>query len=246
VNRSIQFITHRSAFIAQIELMFCPKCATANPDQAKFCRACGTNLETVAQALGGQSVSPKKPVLAEQLYMGDRLGGQSVPTSKTTKKNKKKDEEPNTREDWIKKRAKGVRQIIQGVVLFAFSLLVGGVGMQITIMSGNDLFAWLAMWTVFFGWLAVWGLIAATSGIGDMIESKAVLREMGLMTGTQAVASTTPLVSAAEELQMIPNTLSAAEPVPPPSVTEHTTVSLNAPCNAHSETVVEERQKEPQ
>ena len=34
--------------------MFCPKCATANSDQGKFCRACGTNLETVALALAGQ------------------------------------------------------------------------------------------------------------------------------------------------------------------------------------------------
>lgn len=28
--------------------MFCPRCAAQNLDDAKFCRACGTNLETVA------------------------------------------------------------------------------------------------------------------------------------------------------------------------------------------------------
>ena len=31
--------------------MFCPRCAAQNLDDAKFCRACGTNLETVALAL---------------------------------------------------------------------------------------------------------------------------------------------------------------------------------------------------
>jgi hypothetical protein len=34
--------------------MFCPGCATQNLEGAKFCRACGTNLETVALALAQQ------------------------------------------------------------------------------------------------------------------------------------------------------------------------------------------------
>jgi uncharacterized membrane protein YvbJ len=34
--------------------MYCPRCATQNLDGAKFCRACGTNLETVALALAQQ------------------------------------------------------------------------------------------------------------------------------------------------------------------------------------------------
>lgn len=34
--------------------MFCPRCAAQNLDDAKFCRACGTNLETVALALADQ------------------------------------------------------------------------------------------------------------------------------------------------------------------------------------------------
>lgn len=33
--------------------MFCPRCAAQNLDNAKFCRACGTNLEPVALALAG-------------------------------------------------------------------------------------------------------------------------------------------------------------------------------------------------
>lgn len=34
--------------------MYCPKCATQNADDAKFCRSCGVNLSLVPQALTGQ------------------------------------------------------------------------------------------------------------------------------------------------------------------------------------------------
>jgi hypothetical protein len=34
--------------------MYCPKCATANADEVKFCRSCGANLSLVPQALTGQ------------------------------------------------------------------------------------------------------------------------------------------------------------------------------------------------
>ena len=33
--------------------MYCPKCGTQNIDNASFCRACGTNLSLVPQALTG-------------------------------------------------------------------------------------------------------------------------------------------------------------------------------------------------
>lgn len=34
--------------------MYCPRCAAQNLDDAKFCRGCGTSLETVGLALSGQ------------------------------------------------------------------------------------------------------------------------------------------------------------------------------------------------
>jgi hypothetical protein len=36
--------------------MFCPKCATQNPDGGSFCRACGANISLIPQALTGQLV----------------------------------------------------------------------------------------------------------------------------------------------------------------------------------------------
>jgi len=33
--------------------MFCPKCATENPDNGKFCRSCGANLSNVLAAVEG-------------------------------------------------------------------------------------------------------------------------------------------------------------------------------------------------
>jgi hypothetical protein len=36
--------------------MFCPKCATQNPDGGSFCRACGANISLIPQALSGQLV----------------------------------------------------------------------------------------------------------------------------------------------------------------------------------------------
>jgi hypothetical protein len=34
--------------------MYCPKCATQNLEEARYCRSCGVNLSLVPQALSGQ------------------------------------------------------------------------------------------------------------------------------------------------------------------------------------------------
>lgn len=39
--------------------MFCPKCATQNPEGGSFCRSCGANISLIPQALTGQLVEPE-------------------------------------------------------------------------------------------------------------------------------------------------------------------------------------------
>jgi hypothetical protein len=34
--------------------MFCPKCGASQPDELKFCKACGTNLEPITQMITGR------------------------------------------------------------------------------------------------------------------------------------------------------------------------------------------------
>ena len=45
--------------------MFCPKCATPNPDGGSFCRGCGANISLVPQALTGQLTQQPAEEVAE-------------------------------------------------------------------------------------------------------------------------------------------------------------------------------------
>ena len=40
--------------------MFCPKCATQNPEGGSFCRGCGANISLVPQAMTGQITRPNE------------------------------------------------------------------------------------------------------------------------------------------------------------------------------------------
>src|SRR5881394_705120 len=46
--------------------MYCPKCGTQNIDNASFCRACGTNLSLVPQALTGHL--PQQPARDDETW----------------------------------------------------------------------------------------------------------------------------------------------------------------------------------
>ncbi len=115
--------------------MYCPKCAAQNLDDAKFCRACGANLETVALALSG--------------HYDDVV------------RNKPGDLSPA--ETWLKKRTESARSLVQAGGLLGSSLIIGtALGL---FSNTNDwimiwmVFAgWLAVWGMF-------SLVAGINGL---------------------------------------------------------------------------------
>lgn len=60
--------------------MYCPKCATQNMENAKFCRACGADVSLVPAALTGRFASEE----------GLTVEGESVPERRKEKKKKDK------------------------------------------------------------------------------------------------------------------------------------------------------------
>ena len=79
--------------------MYCPRCATQNLDGAKFCRACGTNLETVALAL------------AQQLNLAQSDNDAA--------------KEPKAGKNKLEKRSEGLAKIVRASGLIGASALVG-------------------------------------------------------------------------------------------------------------------------
>jgi hypothetical protein len=79
--------------------MYCPRCATQNLDGAKFCRACGTNLETVAL------------VLAQQLDPAQSDKGAA--------------KKPKAAKNKLQKRSEGLTKIVQASGLIGASAVVG-------------------------------------------------------------------------------------------------------------------------
>jgi hypothetical protein len=77
--------------------MFCPRCAAQNLEDAKFCRVCGTNLETVALALADKY----HPAKSESDKVQDPF------------------------ERWLQTRKKGVNKIATGIGLVLSSILLG-------------------------------------------------------------------------------------------------------------------------
>ncbi len=142
--------------------MYCPQCATPNNDDVKFCRVCGTALESVALVLSGKSPKPSK-----------------------ADKNKA---ENKTAQDWLEKRIEGVSGITRGTILVFVSALIGlAMGL---FMPPNFDAPWIVVWSVFFGWMTVWGGIEVAFGLSNLIEAKTRLRMMGF-TGKEAPIDTT-------------------------------------------------------
>ena len=50
--------------------MFCPKCATQNADDARFCRSCGTDISLVPQAVSG-TLAERMAAAEERVAVAD-------------------------------------------------------------------------------------------------------------------------------------------------------------------------------
>jgi hypothetical protein len=162
--------------------MYCPQCATQNIDNAKFCRACGTDLETVALVLTNKLPLPGA---------------------------------------WLEKYGEGKHKVIRGAILLGAALLIGVIPALFIGVS----FPLVMLWTVFFGWMAGWGIVSLASGVGEMVKSKTMLRQMKRFDSGLTTNEPPGLSSAAHAPRMLDD-VTGAKPPSPLSVTEHTTELL--------------------
>ena len=160
--------------------MYCPQCATQNIDNAKFCRACGTDLAAVALVLSNK-VSPP--------------------------------------EAWLEKYGEGKHQVVKGAILLGAALLIG----VVPALFIGVLFPLVMLWTVFFGWMAGWGIVSLASGVGEMVKSQTMLRQMKRFDGGLTTTEPSELSATAHEPRMLDDVTRAKQPL---SVTEHTTELL--------------------
>jgi hypothetical protein len=177
-------------------MMYCPKCATQNNTDVKFCRSCGTEIEAVALALSGKSLK------------ADKAGKDKI--------------ELKTTEDWLEKHAEGVSGMTRGIILMIVSLLIGFALAEF--LPATFEAPWILIWTVFFGWMAVWGGIELAYGISYVIESKSRIRLLRLKAKELRIEGASQLLPSADERPRIVD--STFKTPAPASVTEGTTRHL--------------------
>jgi hypothetical protein len=104
--------------------MFCPACATQNIDPAKFCRACGTNLEVISLALAAEA----------------------NPAAQKT------DQPSSGYEIYFERKQAAKRQMVQGGILLGVSALLAVMGLLaakepfLGFMLWSVFFGWMACW----------------------------------------------------------------------------------------------------
>lgn len=121
-------------------------------------------------------------------------------------------------EPWFEKYGEGKHKVIVGAILLASALLIGGVPALLI----EELFLWVMLWTVFFGWMAGWGIVSLALGVGEMVKSNMMLRQMKQFNRGLTTTEPSQLSAAASEPRMLEDA-TGVKPFSPLSVTERTT-----------------------
>jgi hypothetical protein len=119
---------------------------------------------------------------------------------------------------WLEKYGESKHRVIMGAILLGAALLIGGV----PALFIEELFLWAMLWTVFFGWMAGWGIVSLASGVGEMVKSKTMLRQMKQFDRGVTPTESPQLSSEAYEPRMLDDA-TRAKPHSALSVTERTT-----------------------
>jgi zinc ribbon protein len=123
---------------------------------------------------------------------------------------------------WLEKYGESKHKVIMGAILLGAALLIGCV----PALFIEELFLWVMLWTVFFGWMAGWGIISLASGVGEMVKSKTMLRQIKQFDRGLTPTESSQLSSEAYEARMLDDA-TRAKPYSPLSVTERTTDLLS-------------------
>jgi hypothetical protein len=121
----------------------------------------------------------------------------------------------------LEKYGESKHKVIMGAILLGAALLIGGVPALFIGVS----FPLVMLWTVFFGWMAGWGIVSLASGVGEMVKSQTMLRQMRQFGSGLTTTAPSELSPAAHERRMLDD-VTRANPYSPSSVTEHTTELL--------------------
>ena len=122
---------------------------------------------------------------------------------------------------WLEKYGESNHIAVRGAILLGAALLIGSV----PALFIGVIFPWLMLWTVFFGWMAGWGIVSLASGVGEMVKSKTMLRQMKQFDSGLTTTEPSELSAAAHEPRML-DEVTRAKPYSASSVTEHTTERL--------------------
>lgn len=187
--------------------MFCQKCGTQNPENGKFCRACGTDLGNTSIAAGGffQPMQPIQPIQPRDL---------SAPSADYYIDRKGKVRSNNPDELY----SSGIRNIILGV---------GFLIVAVALFSSGGARWWWAMLFPAFSLLS--------SGMGSYTKSKRL--EKKKLQAAETQTQSPPTFAAPQSNAGLPpsqtdyvnpqkSIYDTGEFAVPPSVTENTTKHL--------------------